>query len=85
MAPRDRTLFRGIDFTETPETGEAAMVEQIRMLHRTIFGTVTAPDAPQVTEALALWSDLYAIEHTQVDAWAGVLSVLLRDPDLIFY
>ena len=85
MAPRDRTLFRGIDFTETPQTGEAAMVEQIRMLHRTIFGTVTAPDAPQVTEALALWSDLYAIEHTQVDAWAGVLSVLLRDPDLIFY
>ena len=85
MSALDRTLFGAIDFTETPETNRDAMVGQIQSLHRTIFGTTVAADSPQVTEALALWSDLYAIEHTQVDAWAGVLSVLLRDPDLIFY
>ena len=85
MMALDRPLFGAIDFTETPDTNAAPMVAQVQSLHRRIFGRTPAAGSPEVTEALALWSDLYAIEHTAVDAWAGVLSVLLRDPDLIFY
>jgi hypothetical protein len=38
-----------------------------------------------VTAGLALWADLYGVERDSRDAWAGVLSILLRDPDFLFY
>jgi len=74
-----------VDFAVTPETDRAAMVDQVRRLHQRIFGLDVAVDSLEVTEALDLWSALYDVEGNAVDAWAGVLSVLLRDPDLIFY
>lgn len=80
-----RRLFTEIDFTETPEQGRAAMVAQIVRLHRVIFGTKVAEDGEEVAANLELWEALYATEGTPARAWAGVLSVLLRDPDLVIY
>ena len=34
---------------------------------------------------MELWSDLYEVSLTIEDAWAGLLTVLLRDPDFLFY
>jgi hypothetical protein len=78
-------LFASLDFTETPETNRAAMVSEIQSLHRRIFGRTVAADGEEVTAALELWSDVYAVERNARSAWAGVLSALLRDPDLLFY
>jgi hypothetical protein len=74
-----------VDFTETPETGRLAMAAQVQALHRAIFGRVVAADGEEVEAALALWADLYAVERDPRAAWAGLLSVLLRDPDFLFY
>ena len=74
-----------IDPAATPETDRAAMVTQIQTLHRLIYGTAIAADGEEVTANLELWADLYAVERDTVDAWAGLVAVLLRDPDLLFY
>ena len=74
-----------VDFTETPDTDRAAMAAQVQALHRAIFGRVVATDGEEVEAALALWADLYAVERDPRAAWAGLLSVLLRDPDFLFY
>lgn len=79
------TLFQRVDFTETPETGRAAMVAQLQDLHLALFADRQAEDSEAVLANLALWEDLYAVGHDPVDAWAGVLSVLLRDPELLLY
>ncbi|MDP2307208.1 MAG: hypothetical protein Q8P18_14375 [Pseudomonadota bacterium] len=74
-----------VDFTETPETDRAAMVTQLQGLHKAVFGRTVAADGGEVEAGLALWADLYAVERDTRDAWAGVLSILLRDPDFLYY
>ncbi|MCP4809258.1 MAG: hypothetical protein GY884_28315 [Proteobacteria bacterium] len=78
-------LFTEIDFSETPDTDRDAMVRQVQALHWAVFGNRVDADGPEVEANLELWADLYAIEGSTVDAWAGVVSVLLRDPDFLFY
>ena len=70
---------------ETPENGRAEMVEQIRSLHLRLFGNHIDPDGPEVEANLGLWQDLYEVSLTNEDAWSGLLTVLLRDPDFLFY
>lgn len=80
-----RRLFTEIDFTETPDSGRAAMVAQVQALHLALFGRRVAEDGEEVAANLELWSQLYAVGQDPVDAWAGLLSALLRDPDFLFY
>jgi hypothetical protein len=81
----DPTRLFTVDFTETPDTDRAAMVAQLQALHLVIFDRHVAADGAEVTAGLELWADLYAVEREAKAAWAGVLSVLLRDPDFLFY
>jgi len=83
--PSHPRLFSKVTFTETPETGAAAMTAQIQELHFRLFGNRVAADGPEVESNLALWSDLYAVDADPIAAWAGVLSALFRDPDFLFY
>jgi hypothetical protein len=83
--PTNARLFDVISFDETPETDTAAMTAQIQSLHLRLFGDRVAADGPEVTSNLALWSDLYAVDGDPVQAWSGLLSALLRDPDFLFY
>ncbi|MDP2309506.1 MAG: hypothetical protein Q8P18_26020 [Pseudomonadota bacterium] len=83
--PGDARLFTEIDFTEIPSTGRSAMAEQLRALRLRLFGVRVDIDGPEVTADLALWAELYAVDGDPVAAWAGVLSVLLRDPAFLFY
>jgi len=85
MNPGNPTLFHEIDFTETPETDQAAMTRQLQALHFRLFGTRIASDGEEVVANLELWSDLYEIERSTTGAWTGLLSALLRDPALLFY
>lgn len=78
-------LFLYVNFSETPQTQPDAMVAQIQHLHLRIFGKRIAPDGPEVEANLALWQALFELEGSGEDAWAGLLSVLLRDPDFLLY
>lgn len=74
-----------IDLDETPATDRDAMVAQVQALHLAVFGRRVAADGEEVAANLALWEDLYSVEGDARDAWAGLLSVLLRDPDFLLY
>lgn len=74
-----------VDFTETPSTDHDEMVAQIQALHRRIFGKAVSAESDEVTAGLELWSALYDAQVDPKAAWAGYLSALLRDPDLLFY
>jgi len=78
-------LFTAITFHETPKNGDAEMREQLQLLHLRLFGQRVDADGPEVEANLELWEDLYDVSLTVEDAWAGVLTVLLRDPDFLFY
>ena len=83
--PDDTKLFHHIDFHETPENGRDDMVAQIQSLHLRLFGNHIDVDGPEVEANLELWQDLYEVSLTNEDAWSGLLTVLLRDPDFLFY
>lgn len=74
-----------VDFSETPESNRAAMVKQIQDLHWRIFGRRVKADGEEVLAGLELWESLYNVEKNPKSAWAGLLSILLRDPDFLFY
>ncbi|MES2643176.1 MAG: hypothetical protein V4850_27075 [Myxococcota bacterium] len=78
-------LFTLVDFTETPATGTPVMARQLQALRLRVLGARVAEGGPEVTADLALWADLYALDADPVAAWAGVLSVLLRDPTFLVY
>ncbi|MBX2796394.1 MAG: DUF1592 domain-containing protein [Myxococcales bacterium] len=78
-------LLQGLSFDATPDTDRASMVAMVQRLHLRMFGNRVAEDGPEVEANLQLWSDLYALEGRTDRAWAGVLSALLRDPDILFY
>ena len=78
-------LLTGIDFDATPDSDRSAMVQVVQRLHLRIFGDRVAADSAQVQANLELWTDLYALDGRTDRAWAGLVSALLRDPDLLFY
>ena len=78
-------LFTEIDFSETPNTTPEPMVTQIQDLHLRLFGQLVEADGPEVEANLDLWTELFEAEGSIADAWAGLLSVLLRDPNFLVY
>jgi hypothetical protein len=78
-------LFTLVDFTETPATGTPVMARQLQALRLRVLGERVAEGGPEITADLALWADLYSLDGDPVAAWAGVLSVLLRDPAFLVY
>ncbi|MFT5681244.1 MAG: hypothetical protein ACI8RZ_002150, partial [Myxococcota bacterium] len=81
----DDKLYTLIDFTETPDINESIMREQIQRLHLHLLSNTVAVDGPEVDANLALWEELYSQDGSTIDAWAGVLSVIIRDPDFLIY
>ena len=90
VVEKDRTsdeplLFTEIDFFETPNTSPEPMIAQIQALHLRLFGTRIDEDGPEIEANLELWRDLFQAEGSIADAWAGLLSVLMRDPNFLVY
>lgn len=85
LDPQDARLFTLIDFSEHPDRDRDAMAAQLQRLHLLVLSDRIQLDGPEVDANLALWEDLYAITGDATQAWAGVLSVLFRDPAFIFY
>ena len=89
MVQSEPERLLSIDLTATPETDRDAFTAQIQALHWRLFGRRVAPDSAEVTSALELWAGLYTVgggsASAGADAWAGLVSVLLRDPDMAVY
>ena len=83
--PASARLFTQIGFTENPQSNREAMAAQIQDLHLRLFSKRIDADGVEVEANLELWSALYEAESDPAAAWAGLLSVLLRDPDFLFY
>ena len=50
-----------------------------------MHGARVDADGEEVEADLALWSELYALDGDPAAAWAGVLSMLMREPTFLFY
>lgn len=85
LVAEEPRLFTEIDFTETPDERREAMAAQVQALHWAIYGKRVDADGAEVDANLGLWEELHAVDDDPIAAWAGLLSVLLRDPDLLFY
>jgi len=88
IAPPDARALFTVDLAAEP-AGDVAFDDpafraQVVALHRRLFGTRVAADGLEVRATLALWDRLAAIDGP-ADAWAGVLTALLRDPSLVLY
>ena len=83
--PGGARLLTRVDGTETLPEDDALLRAQLVELHLRIAADRVAPDAPRLDDEMALWSDLMASSGDPVVAWTGVLTVLLRDPNIITY
>lgn len=90
----DAILLRYVTRLDTPETNREAFAVQIEQLYFEVLGVpLDRPtdengdevEPPEVAELIGLWKRLYSVDANPDRAWAGVVSVVLRDPMLIFY
>jgi hypothetical protein len=78
-------LLHLVDEASTPDSDPAAFDAQIRSLYLQITGYPLAPAATEPAELAALWWQLHSVDASTRAAWAGVVSVVLRDPAVLFY
>lgn len=83
--PDAARLLTEVGTTATPQSDPEGFARQIAKLHLRILGTRIEPDGPELAAHLALWEALYAADGDPGAAWAGLISVLLRDPEFLFY
>lgn len=84
-APDEARLFVVVAPTTGPDDDPDGVVDQIRHLHLVLLGDRVAADGPEVAANLELWRELYAIDGDATNAWVGVVTALLRDPELLVY
>jgi hypothetical protein len=78
-------LLKFVTVEDTPEANSAAFDEQIRYLYLRVTGKPLADEAPEVAELMLIWDQLHSVRSSPTQAWAGVLSAILRDPAVITY
>ena len=81
----DAILLRYISARDTPETAPERFAVQIRYLYARITGMPLPQETPEIEQLNTLWKQLYSVDASPVSAWAGIVSVILRDPQVLFY
>jgi len=77
-------LFTEVDPNESAPDS-AAMARQFQKLRLRVFGERYELDSAEIQEDISLWQELLAAEGNPKAAWAGMLSVLMRDPAFLTY
>lgn len=85
LEPSQRTFFVEMDWETARTEDQAASIAMIMRWHLLLFGQSIEPDGPQIQANIGLWDGLYQIHQEPRDAWVGLLTALLRDPDFILY
>ena len=81
----EATLLHYVTQEDTPETNPEAFKAQIEYLYLRITGIPLAEDSTDAAELMVLWNQLHSIKASPTQAWAGVVSAVLRDPAIITY
>ena len=81
----DAILLHYVTIESTPELNPEEFEHQIRYLYERATGFPLAEDATEPAELMTLWDQLYSIEASPTQSWAGVISAVLRDPAIITY
>jgi hypothetical protein len=80
--PSEEQLLRDIDFTETLEDDRAELEATVQRLVRRALGRL--PTDEETAGLLETWGEA-ALVATPQEAWAVVLTVLVRDPEFTLY
>ena len=83
--PDEPILLRYVTVEDTPESAPEAFEEQIRSLYLDITGNALPEDATEPAELVELYKTLLSVDESPVSAWAGIVSVVLRDPSIVLY
>lgn len=78
-------LLKYVTATDTPDSAPDAFDAQVRYLYLRATGLPLAADATEPAAAAVLWKQLYSVEANPTQAWAGIVSAVLRDPRVLFY
>jgi hypothetical protein len=81
----DAVLLRYVTSETTPEGDPDAFEAQVRSLYLELTGHPLAVDAREPSLQAQLWEEVFSVTGSTDQAWASVLSVVLRDPHLLFY
>jgi hypothetical protein len=81
----DAKLLHFVTIEDTPDTNPEAFKAQIEFLYLRIRGIPLEEDSTESTELMVVWDQLHSIKASPTQAWAGVISAVLRDPALITY
>lgn len=80
-----RKFFVEMDWDRALHEDQEASIAMIQRWHLLLFGRSIQPDGPEMQANLELWEGLYQIHNEAPEAWVGLLTALLRDPDFIIY
>jgi hypothetical protein len=78
-------LFTELRPTASYKDDPEGFVRQVQVLHFRFFGSRVEASGEEVGANVALWKELYGIDNEIERAWIGLVSALLRDPDMLFY
>ena len=82
-------LLKYVTGLDTPTSNPDAFGAQIKDLYLQITGQPLLAneneEPAEVAELMTLWQNLYTVDSSPVSAWAGIVSVVLRDPLVLFY
>lgn len=81
----DAILLKYVTAADTPDTNPAAFDAQIRYLYLRATGLPLPDEATEPAALTTVWKQLYSVEASATQAWAGVVSAVLRDPRVLFY
>ena len=81
----DAKLLHYVTQEDSPDTNPEAFKTQIEYLYLRITGIPLAEDSTDAAELMVLWNQLHSIKASPTQAWAGVISAVLRDPAIITY
>jgi hypothetical protein len=82
--PLNARLLTKITWDETQDDLDA-LIPQMQQLHARILSRTVEADSAEIERLLVLWRDLYSLRRDADEAWTGVVSVLLRDPEFLMY
>ena len=81
----DAILLKYVNLLDTPESAPARFRGQIEHLYLRATGRTDAISPEEVTELMHIWDRLHSVRASPTQAWAGVISAVLRDPAIITY
>jgi hypothetical protein len=81
----DAILLKYVNRLDTPESAPERFRAQIQHLYLRATGQSENITQAEVTELMHIWDRLHSVRASPTQAWAGVVSAVLRDPAIITY